>query len=81
MFDWIVKTVADASGVTSQLRVAEWARLNQTNAFDMGPKNYQRCLYDLGLGGKWGGGGFSLVKLFVGHQYFGEPAPTEIVPV
>ncbi|MEG4800813.1 hypothetical protein QUB63_13815 [Microcoleus sp. ARI1-B5] len=53
MLDWIVKTVADASGVTSQLRVAEWARLNQTNAFDMGPKNYQRCLYDLGLDGKY----------------------------
>ncbi|MEG4274997.1 MULTISPECIES: hypothetical protein [unclassified Microcoleus] len=53
MFDWIVKTVADASGVTSQIKVAERARLNQTNAFDMGPKNYQRCLYDLGLGGKY----------------------------
>ena len=53
MLNWIVKTVVDASGITSQLKVAEWARLNQTNAFDMGTKNYQRCLHDLGLGGKY----------------------------
>lgn len=53
MLDWIIKTVADASGATSQLKVAEWARLNRTNPFDMGPKNYQRCLHDLGLGGKY----------------------------
>jgi hypothetical protein len=53
MFDWIVKTVADASGVTNQLNIAEWARLNRTNPFDMGAKNYQRCLHDLGLGGKY----------------------------
>lgn len=53
MLDWIVKTVADGSGVTNQLKVAEWARLNKINPFDMGSKNYQRCLYDLGLGGKY----------------------------
>jgi hypothetical protein len=53
MFDWIVKTVADASGVTNQLKIAEWGRLNRTNPFDMGAKNYQRCLHDLGLGGKY----------------------------
>ena len=53
MFDWIVKTVADASGVTNQLKIAEWARLNMTNPFDMGAKNYQRCLHDLGLGEKY----------------------------
>ncbi|MEG4246179.1 hypothetical protein QUA51_26190, partial [Microcoleus sp. Pol10_D6] len=53
MFDWIVKTVADASGVTNQLKIAEWARLNRTNPFDMGAKNYQRCIHDLGLGGKY----------------------------
>ena len=36
-----------------QLKIAEWAKLNKTNPFDMGPKNYQRCLYDLKLGGKY----------------------------
>ena len=40
-------------GVTNQLKIAEWARLNRTNPFDMGAKNYQRCLDDLGLGGKY----------------------------
>lgn len=35
----------------NQRRIADWARLNGVNPFDMGPKNYQRCLYDLGLGG------------------------------
>jgi hypothetical protein len=40
-------------GVTNQLKIAEWGRLNKTNPFDMGAKNYQRCLHDLGLGGKY----------------------------
>ena len=53
MFDWITKTVADATGMTAQLKVNEWARLNRINPFDMGPKNYQRCLHDLGMGGKY----------------------------
>jgi|GEM_PF-1355009 len=53
MFNWIVKTVADASGVTNQLKIAEGGRLNKTNPFDMGAKNYQRCLHDLELGGKY----------------------------
>ena len=53
MFDWIVKTVADVSGVTNQLKIAEWGRLNRTNPFDMAAKNYQGCLHDLGLGGKY----------------------------
>jgi hypothetical protein len=53
MLDFIFKTVVDASGATSQWRIADWSRLNRTNPFDMGLKNYQRCLYDLGLGGKY----------------------------
>ncbi|KYC41042.1 hypothetical protein WA1_23275 [Scytonema hofmannii PCC 7110] len=53
MFDNLIKFVSDSSGLTNQLRIAEWAKLNRVNPFDMGSKNYQRCLYDLGLGGKY----------------------------
>ena len=52
MFDF-TKYVIDNSGLSNQLKIAEWAKLNKTNPFDMGPKNYQRCLYDLNLGGKY----------------------------
>jgi hypothetical protein len=38
MFDWIVKTVADASGVTNQLKIAEWARLNRLTLSIWEPK-------------------------------------------
>ncbi|BAZ45396.1 hypothetical protein NIES4102_24180 [Chondrocystis sp. NIES-4102] len=53
MFFDIAKFVMDATGFTNQQKIAEWARLNRTNPFDMGPKNYQRCLWDLQLGGKY----------------------------
>lgn len=49
MFDFIAKLAAPE--LESQARVAAWAKRNRINPFDMGPKNYQRCLYDLGLGG------------------------------
>ncbi|MEM7715161.1 MAG: hypothetical protein AAF349_16545 [Cyanobacteria bacterium P01_A01_bin.68] len=52
MFDF-AKYLIDNSGLSNQLKIAEWAKLNKTNPFDMGPKNYQRCLYDLKLGGKY----------------------------
>lgn len=52
LFD-LAKLAMDVTGLSSQQKVAEWARLNNTNAFDMGPKNYQRCLHDLGMGGKY----------------------------
>jgi len=52
MFDF-AKFVIDNSGLSNQLKIAEWAKLNKTNPFDMGPKNYQRCLHDLKLGGKY----------------------------
>ena len=49
----IAKFAMDATGINSQQKVAEWARLNRTNPFDMGAKNYQRCLWDLKQGGKY----------------------------
>lgn len=49
MFDIIAKLVAPQ--IENQARIAAWAERNGVNPFDMGPKNYQRCLYDLGLGG------------------------------
>ena len=49
MFDIITKLLGPE--VENQARVAAWANRNGVNPFDMGPKNYQRCLYDLGLGG------------------------------
>ena len=52
IFD-IAKFAMDVTGLSSQQKIAEWARLNRTNPFDMGPKNYQRCLWDLKLGGKY----------------------------
>jgi len=52
IFD-IAKFAMDVTGLSSQQKIAEWARLNRINAFDMGPKNYQRCLWDLKLGGKY----------------------------
>ena len=52
MFDF-TKYLIDNSGLSNQLKIAEWAKLNKTNPFDIGPKNYQRCLYDLKLGGKY----------------------------
>lgn len=34
-------------------KVIEWAsKHNALDPFDMGPSNYQKCLFDLGLGGK-----------------------------
>lgn len=47
MLNEFVKIVVDGSGLTNQLKIAEWAKLNRINPFDMGSKNYQRCLYDL----------------------------------
>ena len=52
IFD-IAKLAMDISGLSSQQKIAEWARLNNTNPFDMGAKNYQRCLHDLKMGGKY----------------------------
>ena len=52
MFDF-TKYIIDYSGLSNQLKIAEWAKLNKTNPFDMGPKNYQRCLYDFKLCGKY----------------------------
>lgn len=53
MFFEIAKFVIDVSGLSTQQKVAEWANANRTNPFDMGAKNYQRCLWDLKLGGKY----------------------------
>lgn len=69
IIDWIVKIIADALGATSSLKIAEWARLNRTDPFDMGPKNYQRCLYDLGVGGKYRELEYSEDESLA-HQYF-----------
>lgn len=34
-------------------KVIEWAESHHAeNPYDMGPRNYQKCLYDLGLGGE-----------------------------
>jgi hypothetical protein len=38
-------------GDDTEHRVEEWARIKKIAPYAMGPKNYQRCLYDLGLGG------------------------------
>lgn len=35
-------------------KVIEWAEsYHAENPYDMGPRNYQKCLYDLGLGGEY----------------------------
>ena len=49
----IAKIAMDITGLSTQQKIAEWARVNRIDPFDMGPKNYQRCLYDLKLGGKY----------------------------
>jgi len=33
-------------------KVGEWANKYKVNPYDMGPRNYQRCLHDIGLGGE-----------------------------
>lgn len=53
MLDNLAKFAMDVTGLTTQQKVAEWAKVNKIDPFDMGPKNYQRCLYDLRLGGKY----------------------------
>ena len=53
MLDNLFKLAMDATGLSTQQKVAEWAKVNRIDPFDMGPKNYQRCLYDLRLGGKY----------------------------
>lgn len=53
MLDNLAKFAMDITGLSTQQKVAEWARVNKINPFDMGQKNYQRCLYDLRLGGKY----------------------------
>lgn len=48
------KGLSKLTGVDRQIRVKEWSDANGVRKpFDMGPQNYQRCLYDLGLGGKY----------------------------
>lgn len=51
MLNTSVNVVADYSGFTTKLRISEWAKINKIDPLNMGPKNYQRCLYDLGMGG------------------------------
>lgn len=53
MLDNLAKFAMDLTGLSTQQKVAEWARVNKIDPFDMGSKNYQRCLYDLRLGGKY----------------------------
>ena len=53
MLDNLAKFAMDITGLSTQQKVAEWARVNRIDPFDMGLKNYQRCLYDLRLGGKY----------------------------
>ncbi|MEL7421255.1 MAG: hypothetical protein AAGK10_22240, partial [Cyanobacteria bacterium J06555_3] len=53
MFFEIAKFAMDVSGLSTQQKVAEWANANKVNPFDMGAKNYQRCLWDLKLGGRY----------------------------
>lgn len=49
----IAKSFMDASSLSIKLKILGWARINKINPFDMGPKNYLRCLYDLNAGGKY----------------------------
>jgi hypothetical protein len=46
---------AEALPKPDPAKVGEWARQHRArNAWDMGPKNWERCLYDLGYpGGKY----------------------------